>query len=117
MRIILILSAAIGTLGANCLEPIACTAVVLPGVVVQVVNADTGAAVTNATVTLVEGDYTESLLGYEGSHRGAEERPGTYTLTVMADGYETATVSNLVVTADVCHVITVYRDIELQPIQ
>ena len=117
MRIILMLLALVGTLGANCLEPIGCLPVVLPGVVVQVTDATTSQAVTDATVTLTEGAYTETLIGSNGSYSGAEERPGTYTLTVTADGYQTATVTNLVVTADRCNVITVYRDVALQPIQ
>lgn len=115
MRILLTLLALVGTLGVDCIEPIACTANIEPGVVVQVTDANTGQAVSDATVTLTEGNYSETLMGYEGTYQGADERPGTYTLTVSADGYVTATVDNLVVTADVCHVITVYQDIQLVP--
>jgi len=118
MRIVLILLTIIVALGADCLDGyVICTANIVPGVVIQVMDADTGDAVIDATVTLTEGDYTETLEGYEGSYTGAWERYGTYTLTVTAYGYETLTITDLVVTADMCHVITVYRDIELTPIQ
>ena len=45
----------------------------------------------------------------------AHERPGTYTVTVSKPGYRDFTQSNIVVGADVCHVITVQITARLAP--
>ena len=48
-----------------------------------------------------------------GGYLGAGERAGTYTLTVDADGFETAVIEDIVVDADICHVIPVTREVSL----
>lgn len=93
----------------------ACTEIFVSGVNVSVTDQD-GQPVTGAVLTLTEGDFSETMedLG-DGEYAGAGERAGTYTLTVDADGFETATVENIVVGADECHVIPEARDVTLSP--
>ena len=70
-----------------------------------------------ATLTLSEGAYQEILEEwYPGEYAGAGERAGTYALTVVANGFETVTVDEIVVDADECHVIGVSNQIALQSI-
>ena len=71
-----------------------------------------------ATMTLSEGDYLESTIGIEDNSVlfGAPEREGTYTVSVARSGYHTWVRSNMVVTADECHVQTVSLTAELEPI-
>jgi uncharacterized surface anchored protein len=100
----------------------ACTANFVMGVNVRVIDAATGAAIGGATLTLADGDYTEILTeslssSISGSYYGAGERPGTYTLTVQAAGYQDATLEDIVVVTDECgcHVIPVERTVEMTP--
>jgi len=100
----------------------ACTANIVMGLNVQVLDAQTGAAIGGATLTLVEGDYTEILEESfssvtSGSYFGAGERPGTYTLTVQAAGYQDVTLEDIVIVTDDCgcHVIQVERTVEMNP--
>ena len=51
-----------------------------------------------------------------GEYIGAGERAGMYSLTVVADGFETITVDAIFVDADECHVIGVSKQIALQAI-
>ena len=98
-------------------EPVACTTVFVYGLNVTLVDADTGAAIDGATLTLTEGAYSETMEAFPGSgyYVGAGERAGTYTLTAEADGYESQTVTDIVVGADECHVIPVTLTVELTP--
>ena len=93
----------------------ACTEIFVSGVNVSVTDQD-GQAVAGAVLTLTEGDFSEIMqdLG-DGEYAGAGERAGTYTLTVEADGFDTATVEDIVVGEDECHVITESRDVTLSP--
>ena len=91
-----------------------CTEVFVYGVKVALTHADTGEAITGATLTLTEGDYSEPMQELSpGHYAGAGERAGTYTLTVEVDGFETQTIGDIVVDADECHVIPVNLDVEL----
>lgn len=93
-----------------------CTANLIFGAVVSVKDATSGAAVTGATLTLIEGAYTEQLReSGSGLYLGAEERVGVYQLEVVAGGYQTAYRSDLMVAAEPCHVIPVTLEILLQP--
>ena len=81
-----------------------------------VTNADTDEPISDATLTLTEGDYTETMMELsEGNYAGAGERAGTYTLTVEADGFGTQTIEDIFVDADECHVTPVTQDISLIP--
>lgn len=94
-----------------------CTAMYAYGVSVTVINSQTGAPVDGVVLTLTDGAYTETMQAFpSGGYVGAGERPGTYTLTVRADGFADKTMENIVVTADECHVIGVSRQIALDPL-
>lgn len=115
MRALLLAAAAVlAAGGCNFLGGgIACTAVFVYGVNVSVVDQD-GNPVAGAMATLTEGDYSEQMAELRtGEFAGAGERAGTYTLTVEAGGFETVTITDIVVTSDVCHVIPVSRDVTL----
>lgn len=102
----------------DCLRggPIACTAVYAYGLTVHLKDASTGAKITNATLTLVDGDYSEVMTTFEaGTYIGAGERGGRYTLTAAAPGYETRVIDNILITEDICHVIGISLDVELTP--
>mgnify|MGYP001569523953 CR=1 FL=1 len=95
---------------------IACTANYAYGLTATVTNALTGARIDNATLTLVDGAYQETMQSFPGGdYVGAGERAGTYALTATATGFQTQTLDNIIVTADVCHVHGVHVDIMLQP--
>ncbi|MBC8140971.1 MAG: PEGA domain-containing protein [Armatimonadetes bacterium] len=95
-----------------------CTADVVPGIVLRVVDAETGITlVRDSVVTLQSGDYTETLRTYESiysetrltppntpvSVAGAYERVGDYTIRVERDGYEPWEQTTRV-TRNECHV-------------
>ena len=95
-----------------------CTDLYAYGVSVDVTDAATGQPIDNATLTLTEGTYQETMIlfpGSPGNYAGAGERAGTYTLTAAAPGHQGQTVGNIVVTADECHVKGVHLDVALQP--
>ncbi len=97
----------------------ACTAVFIYGVNASVTDAETGAAVSGATLTLTEGDYSEimeEVSSGSGQYVGAGERAGTYALTIAADGYASQMIENIVVEGDECHVTGVTRELALTPI-
>lgn len=91
-------------------DPINCTLEVVDGLHVTVLdNANGQPLVEGVTVNAVDGTYQESLElipGLENLFAGAGERTGTYTITVTKSGYQTYTSAPIVVTRNVCHVIT-----------
>lgn len=96
--------------------PIACTLLYAYGLSATVADANTGAAITNATLTLTDGAYQETMQTFpSGDYVGAGERAGTYTLTASAPGYQDKTIPNIVVTRDQCHVMGVHVDVQMQP--
>ena len=118
MRLLLIshLSALAALSSCTLPDPIACTALYAYGVSATVTDQETGAPIDNATLTLVDGAYEEDMESYQsGEFVGAGERAGTYTLTADAPGYQSRTIEDIVVTADVCHVHGVHLDVELSP--
>ena len=82
------------------------------GVVVFVADRVTGQDVCSATVTVTDGAYAETLQmrsggdGHTCEYVGATERPGTYTVSVTAAGYQPAQEDNAVAQAGTCHVQT-----------
>ncbi|NNF12724.1 MAG: carboxypeptidase regulatory-like domain-containing protein [Gemmatimonadetes bacterium] len=107
---------------ASCYEspgnPIVCTDEARPGIILRVFEVGTMDPVTEGLEgDLVEGDYQESLaiLGSDNVLFGATERPGTYTATVRAAGYQEWQQSGIAVTADECHVITRDLSVSLVP--
>lgn len=85
-----------------------CSSVALSGLSVRVQD-PSGAQVCDATVTATDGDYSEVLsaggTAQECLFFGANERPGTYTVTAEGGGV-TGTVPGVKVRSDECHVIT-----------
>ncbi len=99
--------------------PFMCTRELRYGIEMAVVNAESGnPSAAGATMTLNEGAYFESIVGIEDNSMlvGAPERAGTYIVTVARSGYHTWVQTDVVVTADECHVQTVPLRAELEPI-
>ena len=120
MRSVFVLLSMIGLPLAGCLTDdggdVVCTEIFVSGVNATVTNADTGGVIEGVTLTLTEGDYTETMMELSpGNYAGAGERAGTYTLTVEAEGFETQTIEDIVVDADECHVIPVSETVGLTP--
>ncbi len=94
---------------------VACTEVFVYGVNVTVTD-DADEPVTEAVLTLTDGEYSETMEELaEGEYAGAGERAGTYTLVIEADGFEPATIEGIIVDEDECHVIPEARAITLSP--
>jgi len=90
-----------------------CTEVFVYGLTATVTDED-GAPIEGATLTLTEGNYSETLEGIGGgTYIGAGERAGTYSLTVEAEAFAPETIERIVVDEDECHVIPVERNVVL----
>ena len=99
--------------------PVMCTRELRYGIEMLVVDADSGVpSASGATMTLREGTYVESTIGREDGSLlvGAPERAGTYTVTVARSGFHTWVQTDVVVTADECHVQTVSHRAQLESI-
>ena len=100
-------------------DPIMCTRELRFGIQMEVINAESrNPSAAGATMTLNEDTYFESIVGIEDNSMlvGAPERAGTYIVTVARSGYHTWVQTDVVVTADECHVQTVSLIAELEPI-
>jgi hypothetical protein len=101
-------------------DPVVCTAQFVPGIVVRISDVR-GGVPESASVTARDGDFvqTEPAQRFPNGARLeaslAGERPGTYTVTVNAPGYNTYSQSGIRVTRGVCHVRTVELDAQLTP--
>ena len=99
-------------------DQIVCTQEFVYGLNVIVLDATTGnPLVEGVTVEATDGSYHETLQlvpGLEYSFTGAGERVGTYTVTITKEGYQTYTSSPIIVTRNVCHVITQSLTVNLQ---
>lgn len=98
-------------------DPIFCTQEVVDGLRITVRDAVSGQPIVeNVEVKVADGSYLETLelRPIEKLFAGAGERMGTYTVTVTKAGYQTYTSSPIVVTRDVCHVITQSLTVNLQ---
>ncbi len=91
-------------------DPRNCTQEFVDGLRITVLDHSNGQPlVGGVTVTTVDGTYSENLQLIEGEQNlfaGAGERTGSYTVTVTKSGYQTFTSSPIIVTRDVCHVMT-----------
>lgn len=95
-----------------------CTDEVVPALKVVVVNAATAVSLgAGLTVTATDGTYIDQLdyIPEVGEFRGADERTGTYTITVTGTGYQPYASQPITVTEDECHVITQTVNVRLQP--
>jgi hypothetical protein len=90
-------------------EPVVCTTIAVQAITLTVVDGTSGQRVCDATVTVVDGSFSQVLPPFPGSatectYSGPTERAGTYEVRVSRAGYQPATERNVRVTADVCHV-------------
>lgn len=93
-----------------------CTSVFVYGLNVSVVNADTQTPITtDITVTATDEDYSEELMLEGNVFLGAGERPGDYTITAVAVGYQSGVSEVITVDADICHVFTEFVELQLTP--
>lgn len=100
-------------------DDVYCTQEVVFGLTVTVKDAVTEAGLQEGVLVIAtDGSYTE-ILQYAMNNAavfiGAAERPGNYTLTVSKEGYQTFTTDVIVVTRDMCHVISQSVTVTLQP--
>jgi hypothetical protein len=101
-------------------EPRACTAVAIDALTVTVVDAATGRRLCDATVTVIDGSFTEDLRAFgtspsDCSYSGATERAGRYEVRASRSGYAPAVARDVRVDADECHVIPVMLSLSLVP--
>ncbi|MCB0461279.1 MAG: hypothetical protein R2816_08965 [Flavobacteriaceae bacterium] len=99
-------------------EPIFCTEEFVYGLNVTVKDANTSSIITeNITIIARDSEYEEQLMTFEdnNSFLGAGERPGSYVLEIIAEGYENYTSEIIQVDSDECHVIPGILEIILQP--
>jgi hypothetical protein len=68
-------------------SPVACAAYAVAGLGVSVLDAATGSPVCDATVTAIDGAYSEQLSGAACSFSGAYERPGSYLIRATRPGF------------------------------
>lgn len=101
-----------GTAGDSSGSSGACTALFAWGLDVQVVSASSSAPLCDATVSITDGTYQETLKtlptgspdgGANCTFVGAGERAGTYRIDAKSGSSEKV-VDGIVVTKDACHV-------------
>lgn len=98
--------------GCDIFEPGACTMDVRPAILVQVRDAATQAPAASGTTGVVrDGSFSDIMQADPGENalelRGAQERPGTYTVTIDKPGYQQWTQEDVRVRDGSCHVQTV----------
>ena len=102
-------------------DGVVCTLELRPGITIEVLDATAAAASCGAQAVITEGVYSETAqnttIPCVDTVRlmGAFERRGTYNVTVSKPGFQPAVFNNVVVTADVCHVVTVNLTAQLKP--
>jgi hypothetical protein len=96
-----------------------CTTIAAAGLSVHVTDAVTAQPLCDATVTAVDGSYTERLFQTScGYHVGAFERPGTYVVQAERPGFAPKAVPGVQVVMETgrCpHVREVQLEIALSP--
>lgn len=99
-------------------DPVICTAIAVSSLNVTVRDSATAQRVCDATVTAVLAGATYELRRSGSAeactYAGPEERAGAFEVRVSRAGYAPAVVSNVQVTADVCHVIPVSLTVDLR---
>ncbi len=94
---------------------VVCTTQVVPAIEVAVFEQETGfASACGATVTIEDGNFTQSLTNDDSSNCNdnfifamADEREGSYDITVSKAGFQDWIQRDVRVTSNVCHVNTV----------
>lgn len=120
MRLSLPAICAIGLSLAGCKspsDPLICTAIGVFAIVVTVLDGASNQRICDATVTAVEGSFSQELRGLTAgtdcAYSGPLERAGVYEVRVAKPGYEPTSMTNVRVTADECHVIPVRLTVTL----
>jgi hypothetical protein len=89
-----------------------CTASFVNGIVITLKDPG-GAPICDATITAVDGTYSETLKAGPGcTYTGAGERAGVYDVTIEKSGFKTQMIQ-IGVTKDECHVHTEQRNLTL----
>lgn len=98
---------------------IECTAEYVYAVRIQAVNGLSGEPIKGVSGWVQEADFVDSLEvpGTGGHAYAAGERPGTYSVSVRAPGYQPWDTAGVVVTADACHVHTEKLHAMLTPVR
>ena len=112
----MLLGAVVLPLGGCDLGTKSCTLEARISMLLEVVDAETGAPVEATVTYLIDGEEPSSPPEENGPGRydlGLEDE-GTFEVTVSADGYGSVT-REFEVESDECHVKTVEATIELQP--
>ena len=93
-----------------------CTAEFVPGIHVDVRDAETGVSLADSTTGLaIDGEHVEHLSPIGGAIlAGAYERAGTYTIVLLTKGYHDWVRADIEVEEDACHVHTVVLDARLE---
>jgi len=95
MKRLLVLCAAALACGCPPEDMVACPTVAASGLSVDVTNDATGQPLCEATVTAIEGSYSETLVANGCRYFGAWERPGTYAVRVAATGFASKTIADV----------------------
>ena len=97
-------------------DPLICTAVAEPAVVVELRDAVTLAPIVGATAILSEGAYSETMFeGPDALYSGGFERPGTYQVDITATGFAAVTRAGITAPAGPCGPVTQNVTIDMQP--
>lgn len=115
----------LGLQASGCSDgPVFCTAELVPGIAIKIVDAETGAAAAcGASAWLVSGSWSELLDDAWNCSapdslqspwiEGAFERAGSYTVLVLKDGYVPWSRTGVRVSGYDCHVQTVNLEARL----
>lgn len=105
---------------------VVCTGEMRPAIVVEIRHSRTGAALAYGARGVVrDGAYADSLAPAASSsgdphdlysRRAADERPGTYAVEVVHEGYQAWSATGVSVGRDACHVRTVELRADLVPL-
>ena len=112
--LVIVLFASACTSGSNSIDrpgsDVVCTLEARPGITLTAFDSVGGQPLgTAGTVVAQDGSYSDKALAVPGtpvSYSMAYERAGTYTVTVVVDGYQTWRATGVVVRRDACHVIS-----------
>jgi hypothetical protein len=95
---------------------IICTAIAVSSLNVTVRDATTGQPVCDATVVALQGnDNYELRRTGDCRYAGPEERSGVFEVHAIRAGYQAASMGNVRVGRDECHVIPVAVTVDLHP--
>ncbi|WP_103864939.1 hypothetical protein [Aquimarina sp. I32.4] len=90
-------------------NPVLCTEEARLGLEIVIKDVESGAVLTEGiTVMASDGQYSETLENVKGTNLfiGAYERKGTYVISISKTGYISIVSDPVIVTEDICHVIT-----------